>query len=330
MLRELLDQRAILLVLDDVWNTKDSAPFDVLSERSKLLVTTRKNDVSRSLGAEPHGIATLPNSDALGLLARYAELDVQNLPPEAADLARECGELPLALAMIGSHLRGKPADRWQTALANLRAADHNRLQAELPNYPHASLIAAMEVSLNDLEPPLRARYLELAVFPEDTAIPEATLATYWAPEGLTVADVQMAVDTFIARSLARRDADGRLVLHDVQRDFVRVRTHDKRQHLDSLLLAAYRGAAREGLPAGPNDGYFFQHIVSHLRAAEGPTAVRTLLLDPAWLRAKLHATDVTLLLADFDELRDISSDPPLQLLRDAVRLSAHELARRPD
>jgi hypothetical protein len=36
-----------------------------------------------------------------------------HLPPEAAELIRECGHLPLALSMIGAMLRGKPRAYWE-------------------------------------------------------------------------------------------------------------------------------------------------------------------------------------------------------------------------
>src|SRR5262249_23827192 len=52
-----------------------------------------------------------------------------------------------------------------------------------------------------------------------------------------------------------------------------------------------------------------------------------LLLDPAWLRAKLDATDPSALLADFDELPD---DADLRLVGGAIRLSAHVLAHDKD
>lgn len=51
-------------------------------------------------------------------------------------------------------------------LARLRSADIDRLRGVVPGYPHASLLSAMEISVDDLlEPSLRTRYLDLAVFP---------------------------------------------------------------------------------------------------------------------------------------------------------------------
>ena len=110
-------------ILDDVWDARDAQPFNILGEHGKLLVTTRKEDVSHQLGAEPRPLGELATDDALELLARYAGVPRGQLPPEAPRLAHECGELPLALALAGALVRGRPRDRWRAVLHRLTAAD---------------------------------------------------------------------------------------------------------------------------------------------------------------------------------------------------------------
>jgi hypothetical protein len=39
------------------------------------------------------------------------EKSLDKLPAEAAEVAKECGYLPLALAMIGAMIRSKPSSR---------------------------------------------------------------------------------------------------------------------------------------------------------------------------------------------------------------------------
>src|SRR5208337_2697629 len=76
----------------------------------------------------------------------------------------------------------------------------------------------------------------------------------------------------------------------------------------------------------PDDGYFFQHLPYHLSEAGLGDELRGLLIDCEWLEAKLKATDVVQLLADFDLA---SGDEAITLVRDALRLSAHHLTRDP-
>ena len=91
---------------------------------------------------------------------------------------RECGHLPLALAMVGAMVQGKP-DRWENVLHKLRNADLAKIRQQFPGYPYADLLKTIQVSVAALEPEEQERYLEFAVFPEDTPIPEAVLQTFW-------------------------------------------------------------------------------------------------------------------------------------------------------
>jgi len=327
-LATLYESRSCLVVLDDVWDPKHARVFDVVGARSRLLVTTRKEAVVRGVGTaqEPARIGELTREDAVGLLVRYAGLGSGSLPAEAAAIAAECGELPLALAMVGSALRGRPFDRWKTWSERLKAAGLSGLKVELPDYPQSSLVAALQLSIEDLPADLAARYLELAVFPEDALIPEAALRTYWASEGLDAGDVQDLVDQLVDRALARRDGEGRLFLHDLQHDYLRARV-GALQPLERRLVAAYRRDAPEGLHTVPDDGYFLRAIAGHLLRAEGSAALRELLFDFRWLARKLAATDTNALITDFEYAR---GDAAAESLQAALRLSSHVLDRNPE
>jgi len=327
ILREAFAKRACLLVLDDVWDADDVEPFNELGERSRLLVTTRKEDVGRGIAAVPARLAELTDGDARELFARYVGTSTESLFPEATSIIAECGELPLALAMVGSLLRDRPQTSWATLLKRLRSADIGRLAAKLPGYPHRSLLAAIDISVADLPHELRDRYLDLAVFPEDTAIPEAVLKVYWGPQGLDEATTQDVSDAFVDRGLARRDSKGRLTLHDLQHDYIRASVPDLTP-LHARLLEAYRRSAPAGLHTGPNDGYFYQAILHHLFCVEGRDAIRKLLFDYRWLAAKLAATEPNAVLVDFETI-DLANDRPARLLSGALRLSAHVLERHP-
>ncbi len=143
-------------------------------------MTTRDGGLAEALGAELYYLNVLSDEASLRLLSEWSDQDVADLPIEAGSVAKECGNLPLALAMAGAMVRGKP-DRWQNVLHRLRTADLEKIKQQFPNYPYPDLLKAIEASVNALEPNVRARYLDLAVFPEDTPIPEAALATFWEP-----------------------------------------------------------------------------------------------------------------------------------------------------
>jgi transcriptional regulator with XRE-family HTH domain len=325
-LGELLASRRCLLVLDDVWQADHAAAFDVLGPGCRLLLTTRDADVLAAVGAAEHRLDVLAPDQALSLLADAAGQAEKALPPVAAELARECGYLPLALTMVGGMLQGKPPDRWRGALDRLREHDLESIRRQFPNYPYPTLLRAIQVSVDALETGERDRYADLAVFPEDTPIPEATLQTFWGAEGLKAYQMQDLADRFVARSLARRDDQGRLGLHDLQHDFVCDQTGCRRAALHGRLLKAYAGHCPAGWPSGPDDGYFFAHLAGHLRAAGKGDELRQLLLEPGWLRARLAARAVSGLLSDYDE---VPADADVRLVQGALRLSAHVLAEEP-
>jgi WD40 repeat protein len=73
-----------------------------------------------------------------------------------------------------------------------------------------------------------------------------------------------------------------------------------------------------------SDRYLWHHLAYHLSGSSKTSELRALLFNFDWLQAKLDATDVNALIADFDFL---SNAPDLSLVQSAIRLSAHILAQ---
>jgi tetratricopeptide (TPR) repeat protein len=284
-LSELLADKACLLILDDVWEAKHAEAFDVLGPCCRMLITTRDAGLIVALGAVEHRVDVLSDEQALTLLAEWAGQGVESLPAEAHEVAWECGNLPLALAMTGAMVRGKP-DRWGNVLHKLRNADLEKIRQQFPHYPYPNLLRVIQVSVEALEPEVQARYLDFAVFPEDTPIPEAVLEMFWEPEGLGAYNVQDVVDVLVDRSLARRDAAGSLNPHDLQFDYVRRQAEDL-PALHDRLLRAYAARCPGDWPTGPDDGYFFEHLVYHLvEAGREMDEILSLVENPTWRRAR--------------------------------------------
>jgi hypothetical protein len=115
------------------------------------------------------------------MLAEWVgEKSPDKLPPEAAKVAKECGYLPLALAMIGAMIRLRPT-AWKDALGRLHRADLEAVKRNFTGYPYPDpdLFRVIEVSIEGLESVDRERYLDLAVFPEDQPMPEVALRVLW-------------------------------------------------------------------------------------------------------------------------------------------------------
>src|SRR5205085_3088246 len=168
--RTILREKAALIVVDDVWDARDIEPFRAESPRSRLLFTTRDGSIADAIGAEQVVAGLLTPEQSRMLFAQWAKLQPKDLPPEAADIIRESGRLPLALAMLGAMLREKPRAYWTLVLNLLRNADLARIQTQFPDYPHTDLLRAIQVSVEALDQRSRARYLALAVLLEDMPV----------------------------------------------------------------------------------------------------------------------------------------------------------------
>ncbi|MDG4604428.1 MAG: NB-ARC domain-containing protein [Defluviicoccus sp.] len=320
-LTRVLGDKASLLVLDDVWTPSHADAFNVLGGRGRLLMTTRDGSVVKALGATAINLDVLSEPLALRLLAEWSGVELEALPPVVRDVARECGYLPLALSLAGARVRD--GVDWDALWRELREG-----HLEFLDHPYGSVFACLRLSVDALSDHDRERYGELAVFPEDTAIPATTVCGFWEHTGgLTTHKSQSLLARMHSKALVIRhqtQEGDRVGFHDLQHDFLRLDA-DNPLELHAKLIAAYRQKCPDGWATGPNDGYYFQWLPYHLAEAGQAEELRALLLDYRWLAAKLKATSIQALIADYDRLPGDDEDP--RLVRHALVLSVHVLAK---
>ena len=364
LLRSLIKDKMALLVLDDVWDAGPVYHFQPPDDArfSRLLFTTRNDEVAATIGAQSQPLDILDEQQSRHLLATYAGREESDLPEEASGILHECHGLPLALAMVGAMLRNKSPQVWGDVLDSLRSADLDEIKLKFPNYAYPSLVAAIETSVNHLEDDEKKCYLDFAVFPHDTAVPDAALEVAWALEGKKVRKIK---DHLVSLSLATRDDSDRITLHDLQLDYVRKCAGSSLPELHSRFLDRYKLRCSDGWHTGPDDGYFFEHLAYHLKEAGQLAELRKLLFDYSWLQGKLGISGLAALISDFDVAlgsregmadkkslgrtigippwriveagstkashsgvsKEHDSDELLRLLQGALRLSAHAFAR---
>jgi len=304
-LRELLKDRAALLILDDAWQREHAEAFNVIGPRCRLLLTTRDAGLVTALASkENHYQVQLPTlAEARAMLASAAGIkDEQALPPEADAVVKECDRLPLAVALCGGMVYGGTS--WADLLEALRDHDLQFLSDAHPGEEqHANVWKAIDVSVRVLSEEERRRFAELAVFALDTGAPEAAVETLWEhTAGLSPRNARKLLRNFGARSLVQLDAaKGRMTLHDLVHGFATGMTSDPAA-LHRALLDAYRRKCPDGWPSGPNDGYFLEKLCSHLVAAGSTEQAAALLKSARWGLAKCAARLVFSLEQDFGEV----------------------------
>jgi len=318
-LSQLLKERSCLVILDDVWKMEHLNAFNALGPKCSMLFTTRNLGIARNSSARECQIGVLSDEESKDLLSLWSGQSSDTLPSEAKEVAKECNNLPLALAMVGAMAKGRP-DRWRNILHKLESSNLEKIHAEFPSYPYPNLMRAIEVSVEALNPEEKRHYLELAVFQEDAHVPLAALQVLWNMGEYEVEDM---IDLLADRSLARIEGS-MLSLHDLQHDFVVMKAGDLKS-LHNRFLDSYMKRCTQGWPSGPNDGYFFQYLAYHLSEAGRLADLKSLLLDYNWIEAKLRVCHEAIPFSnDYDFARP-QEDRDIHRVQKAIRFSANVL-----
>ncbi len=223
-----IGQRSLLLIIDDAWTCQDALAFKIGGPNCAYLLTTRIPAVAlyfADAGAVP--VDELDTEESLQLLARFVPTLVAPESAALRELTRLTGGLPLALQLIGMHLRthlysGQPR-RWRAALEHLKLPAA-RLQLTMPRTPlerqmglpaHApiSLYNEIEMSYQRLTPAAR---LTLSLLTDlstrsNNFSEEAALAL----KGVTLEALDDLLDTGLLASTGL----GRYTLHQTIADF---------------------------------------------------------------------------------------------------------------
>lgn len=309
-LRQILPKKAALIVVDDVWQSDHLQPFIVENApRARIIFTTRDAGLVTALGASRYQLDALSDDEARQLLAQWVSISPDSLPTTALDVMQQCGNLPLALALCGAQVRD--GTTWSDLLDALREAD-----LEFLNHPYGSIMKSLKVSIDALErenKSFAAHYHELAVFPEDVAVPEAAILTLWLhTNGLNERSARQLLTKLANKAMLRTtgEAPSRLVeLHDLQYVYLR-QALGNLNAVHNELIEAYRKKCNGSWHQGPNDGYFFERLASHLHAAGRQSELYALLTDaPQWMEVKFAACvgdsayvkDLELAIGDFHD-----------------------------
>jgi DNA-binding SARP family transcriptional activator len=246
MFRSLLADKRMLVLLDDACSAEQVRPLLPASSGCQVVITSRNRldglvarDSARRATLE---VLSLP--EALTLLGRMLGEDRVAAEPEAAaELARTCALLPLALRIAAAQLSGQPGRLIRDHLAELRRGD---LLAKLENAgdTEAAVGAAFELSYTALEPAVRRLFGLIGLVPG----PEVTAEAAAALAGCDADDAARLLDRLAAAHLVDHAAPGRYTMHDLLRRYAAERalkTQDEhtRQLATERLLAYYLSSA---------------------------------------------------------------------------------------
>jgi DNA-binding SARP family transcriptional activator/Tfp pilus assembly protein PilF len=212
MYRRLLADRRILVVLDNAGSAAQVRPLLPRSSGSLALVTSRNAlaELAVQDGVEQITLGVLSPGEARALLELLLGADRIAAEPEAAaELARLCSYLPLALriavANVGDHSIAAYA-------ANLTAG--NRLAAlEVEDDPKNAVRVVFDLSYATLSQPAQRMFRLLGLVPgSDFSVGVASNVA-----DLPLADAERLLDELSAAHLINLEAPGRYSFHDLLR-----------------------------------------------------------------------------------------------------------------
>jgi hypothetical protein len=281
-LREHLDEKRCLLVLDNVWHVEQIEPFlEIIGANDRILLTSRSSELTTATGGREILLDSLSEEAALRQLSDWTGQAIDELPTEARELAQECGYLPFALALNGA--MAADGNRWSDLLDALRSGELDFAEKRFADYPFPNVLKSVALSVDVLarnEPESARRYRELAVYLAKDGVSVAAIALLWNYQGgLKERDTRKLVAKLANKGLLRLEVrwdEQYVVLHDLQYDFLRATTRDL-DGLNNVLLKVYQDNSPDDWPSGPNDGYFHSHLIEHLLVAKRPDEVHRLI-----------------------------------------------------
>jgi WD40 repeat protein len=306
--RELLEGRDLLIVIDDVWDSSHLRPFMQGGPRCARLITTRNSDTLPGGSANLRLDAMNPG-EALDLLTWSLDLpQAVKLKEGFVKLAGELGEWPLLLKLVNGVLRTRIGDLGQSAARALEDVGQALAERGLtafdkkkPEERDQAVATTLDVSLYLLDEPERRRYEDLAVFPEDTDVPLATVQKLWAATGglRSFETEELCVKLAGLSLLLKLDLTGQYVrLHDVFRKYLIGIQGERLALLHSVLLDAHHPVPINGAEGGEGVGwpdlpadepYMWDHLAYHLGEAGRPQELVENAKDLRYLTAKTHA-----------------------------------------
>ncbi|MFC8201684.1 NB-ARC domain-containing protein [Streptomyces sp. NPDC057298] len=361
-LGRLLEERPrTLLVLDDVWEDRQLAPFLIGGSRCVRLITTRDNGLLPNGAARIHvdqmtaeqaeQVLTrdLPTLDGAqvqdlltvtgrwALLLRLANRNIHRHVEAGTDVRSATKDLLQQLRQLGPSAVDGPASSWDMDDRDLR---------------NQAVEASVEASATLLPDAERERFAELGIFAEDEPIPLTLAAALWQATGsLSLIQTRLLCQDLARLSLITYDPPtGRIGLHDVIRDYLRARARPEGlTRLHAALVDSIAATLPEATPLAPgasdpgrawwqtSEGYLHDHLINHLLAAGQSALAESIAGDIRWVEMRLTQRGLNAPLSDLTRIntphsqslaRPLAQYAHLPTLAEPSNAATHQLHAR--
>ena len=214
--RSVLAGKRMLIVADNARDPEQVRPLLPGTSGCLVLVTSRNHltGLAAAEGAHTISLDVLTEPEARELLSRRLGQRAAAEPAAAADLARLCARLPLALSIAAARATGQPALPLAALAAGLREAG-NRLDELSTGEMATDVRTVLSWSCQQLTSRSDSVFRLLGVHPgPDISVPAAASLA-----GLPADSTRLAMAELARASLVTENTPGRFACHDLLRAY---------------------------------------------------------------------------------------------------------------
>ncbi|MCA9873859.1 MAG: hypothetical protein KC441_09395 [Anaerolineales bacterium] len=227
-LRQVLADKQVLIVLDDVTVAARVKPLLPQNGRFAILITTRNADIATALGAEIVALSVLTPGNGRSLLASLIGRDrVQAESRAAEQIGERLHYLPLAMAIAGRYLAARPR-RSLDSFAGQLSLEAERLELAVGD---TAVRTSFTISWQGLDEEHKRVFALLAVFNGRHFSPEAIAHIAEMDSYL----VQDRLDRLVSLSLLNEQAERYYRQHPLLADFSGEKLGSEKQPLHRMV-----------------------------------------------------------------------------------------------
>ncbi|KAK9138236.1 hypothetical protein Sjap_008830 [Stephania japonica] len=193
-LEEKLKEKKLLLVFDDVWSCSQWDDVRVILKHgahgSKVIVTTRKQEVANDMGAvHSLNLTDLSYDHCWALFKKRAfgrggPNQTRNLESIGREIVKKCHGVPLAVKAMGSLMHSKVTFReWK----DIETCEYLDVVGD-------NVVNVLRLSYNHLPSQLKQCFQYCAIFPKDATIMKADLIQQWMAHGFIQCSNDLEMD----------------------------------------------------------------------------------------------------------------------------------------
>ncbi|KAF3441374.1 hypothetical protein FNV43_RR15288 [Rhamnella rubrinervis] len=234
-LKEALQGKKFLFILDDVWNVDHEiwdglqTPFESAANGSKIIVTTRLSEIAKVLVTVDSKTLDLPllsEADCWLLFSKHAFNNVEpssypHLVEIGKKIVEKCGGNPLAVGSLACLLHSQlDPKKWENVLVNdIWELDQGK----------GGILPALWLSYYYLPRRLKRCFAYCSIIPKDYSFGKEQLIMLWMAEGLLQPKNNMMLEEvgeeyfedLTSRSFFHVDEHGEFTMHDLVNDLAK-------------------------------------------------------------------------------------------------------------